>query len=364
MIYHRNAERLLVLGRPFSSLYGSLMRLRATLYEKNILKARRLPIPVISVGNLSLGGTGKTPHVIEICRFLRKKGVHPAVLTRGYGGKAGSGPLLVSDGEAIRTTVNRAGDEPWMMASKLEGIPVVAGSDRYKCGLLAAEELGVSVLVLDDGFQHLGLKRDLDVVLVEAARPLGSGRVFPGGTLREFPDALSRADAVVITKCNEVPFNEIPLIEETVRSLSNTAPLFRSSYEISNIYHAWTKDTACKGAWEMNDSPGCFCFCGLARPASFYTLLRKKGISISGMLSFPDHHFYSSHDLSRIGNRARETGAGIVLTTEKDFAKIHGGRWPLINRDLGLGVVQVEVKLSPPFYRFIEARLGNIGRSS
>ncbi len=362
MVSAELAEKLFLLGRPLSGIYGRIMLLRSFLYKKKVVRTRRLPVPVISVGNLSLGGTGKTPHVIEICKFLKGQGFCPVVLTRGYGGRAGKGPLLVSDGKEIKADVSEAGDEPWMMAAKLEGVPVIAGSDRYRCGLFALKRLPVSLFVLDDGFQHLGLERDLDIVLIDATRPIYSERVFPGGILREPPVALSRADAVILSKCNEVNPNRLVTLEEALRAYTKAAPIFQSLYEIARIDLVFKGPLPETGSLKGNSLKGVFCFCGLARPQSFLELLKQAGAEIKGVLQFADHHEYKKADLIAIGKRARETGSTIVLTTEKDFAKISTYNWSGINSELGLGVVCIRAGLPPPFYHFIRSHLENFSQ--
>ncbi len=357
MVSAELAEKLFLLGRPFSGIYGRIMLLRSFLYKKKVIRAKRLPVPVISVGNLSLGGTGKTPHVIEICKFLKGEGFHPAVLTRGYGGKAGKGPLLVSEGKGIRADVSEAGDEPWMIATKLEGVPVIAGSDRYRCGLFALKRLPVTQFVLDDGFQHLGLERDLDIVLIDATRPIDSERVFPGGTLREPPVALSRADTIILSKCNEVGSNRLVTVEEALRAYTKAAPIFQSIYEIDRIDVVFKGHLSKAASLKEPSSRGVFCFCGLARPQSFFELLKKAGVKIKGVLQFADHHEYKETDLIAIGKRARTFGSDIVLTTEKDFAKISTYNWSGINSELGLGVVRIKVELSQTFRQFLKGRL-------
>ncbi len=360
MITSNQAEKLFLIGRPFSFIYACLMSLRRRLYGRGILKARKLSCPVISIGNLSLGGTGKTPHVVSICSFLKNRGYRPCILTRGYGGKAGRGPVVVSDGKDIMASAKMAGDEPWMMASQLEGVPVVAGSDRYRCGQYAIKHFRPSVFVLDDGFQHIRLYRDIDLVLMEAPNPFGSGHVFPGGTLRESPKALSLADAVILTKCNEMPFNMLELVEEEIRPFMEGQPIFRSFYQLASI------EIVCGEKLKKLDSNNLsnyhfFCFCGLARPDSLTKLLTNSGVKVTGSIWFPDHHFYSQKDLKRIGEMARLKGCSIVLTTEKDFAKILVDQWDKINRKISLAVVNIDVGLPQSFWHFLTCRLEGSG---
>ncbi len=356
MITENKAQLLFKIGRPFSGIYGLLMRLRQTGYNQGIFKIKRLPCPVISVGNITLGGTGKSPHVIAICKFLKKTGLRPAVVTRGYGGKAGKGPLLVCDGNSITATSKEAGDEPVMIAQKLK-VPVVAGSDRYKCGMYALNRLGASVIVLDDGFQHLQLHRDLDIVLMDVAEPFGNGYVFPGGNLREPLSALKRADAVILTKCNEVTSTDISSIEKHLQSLIPGRPVFKSKYEIDSIKPVLFPEEHSQTTGTIPSKEPVFCFCALAKPESFYALVKKSGFLIRGTKSFPDHYFYNRDDIQTVADMARKSGCHYILTTEKDFAKIAPTTWNKYAKKMGLGVVNIKVELSASFWYFFKGRL-------
>ena len=356
----KTQQLIFKLGRPFSGLYALAMRLRALGYRYNIFKTKRVPRPVISIGNLTLGGTGKTPHVIAICQYLQEKGLRPAVVTRGYGGKAGKGPLVVSDGRCVVTTADVAGDEPVMMAPKLWGVPIVAGSDRYRCSMFAIEEFDASIIVLDDGFQHLRLHRDVDIVLMEASAPFGTGRVFPGGNLREPLSALSRVDAIVLTKCNEIDPNTIVLVEDRVRPLAPDKPIFTSKYELDSIELVAGPQSPSTISEQELSRKRIFCFCALAQPESFYCLVRENGLNICGTMSFPDHHFYTQEDIEAIVTKAKETNCQISLTTEKDFAKIARNSWTTCTDKLGLGIVRVKVNLSDSFQIFLWSRVANL----
>ena len=182
-----------------SLVYGSLMGFRSLLYRFGLLRARRLPCPVVSVGNITVGGTGKTPAVVALAKHFRGKGCHPAVLSRGYGGKGKGAARVVSDGKAILAEVDEAGDEPLLIAQALEGVAVVTGRDRFKSGEYAIRNLGADILFLDDAFQHAALARDFDIVLLNAKAPCGNGFLIPRGPLREKAAALKRADAVVLS---------------------------------------------------------------------------------------------------------------------------------------------------------------------
>ncbi len=358
MAFKDGKKWLFKVGRPFSSTYSALMALRYHIYQKGILRTAHLPRPVISIGNITLGGTGKTPHVIALCKALKAMGHSPAVLTRGYGGRAGKGPIVVSDGQKVKVDVNVAGDEPLMMAKRLKDVVIVAGSDRYRCGSFALKNYDVSVFVLDDGFQHLMLHRDLDIVLLDASCPFGSGEVFPGGDLRESPKSLNRSHAIILTKCDEVPYNELDLVEERIWPYVEGKPIFKTFYKIKNIKLVHVPKGAHLKTRHLQTS-SCFCFCAIARPQSFFLLLKREGIKLEATRSFNDHYKYSRQDIENIGNDARKKDCEIVLTTEKDFAKIPLDTWALINDDISLAVVQIDVDLPLTFVRFLETRLDN-----
>jgi tetraacyldisaccharide 4'-kinase len=181
--------------------YGLAHQLRLQAYHMRWVAVRQLPCRVISIGNLTLGGTGKTPVVEVVAGLLRREGIRVCVLSRGYGGRAQSGITVVSDGKRCLVSPEVAGDEPVLLAEHLADVPVIVGKDRYAAGMLAVESFGVDAIVLDDGFQHVQLARDLDILLLDAVRPLGNGRLFPRGDLRERPTAIARADAIVLTRC-------------------------------------------------------------------------------------------------------------------------------------------------------------------
>jgi tetraacyldisaccharide 4'-kinase len=183
-----------------SQAYELAARLRVKLYETGFLKQQNLQCKVVSIGNITVGGTGKTPVTLHVADLLRRMGYKVAVISRGYGGSAGKKAGIVSDGQEIKMTPEEAGDEPYMISLKLKGIPVIVGRDRVKAGRFAIGEFGSDIIVLDDGFQHLGLRRDLNIVLLDSANPFGNGYLLPRGVLREPLSHLGRADAFVLTR--------------------------------------------------------------------------------------------------------------------------------------------------------------------
>ena len=284
-----------------SSLYGAIVRRRREFYASRPDLRRRLRRPVISVGNLAVGGRGKTPLVACITRLLLEMGERPAILSRGYGRRRPEdGVVVVRDPEGIRADLDRSGDEPLMLARQLPGCSVLASSDRYAAGRLAEHHLGATVHVLDDGFQHLRLDRDIELVIVAGEDLAAEARTLPGGRLREPPDTLLAADAVLAA-------------DEAALSLGPTPR--NAPFEIFR-----TRRTLVANA---GDAPGpAMAIAGIARPQQFFEDLRSAGYRIVKTLGFRDHHRYSRRDVDRLVRDARMAGAEAILTTEKDFVRL------------------------------------------
>ncbi len=307
-----------ILGRPISPVYSGIMRLRSHLYSRDILRRISLPRPVISIGNLSMGGTGKTPHVIEISRFLVKKGLKPVILTRGYRSKAGAGPVLVRNSGPDFTPPDLVGDEPLMIAGCLSGVNVVVGSDRGKCGMWAMEHLSPDIFLLDDGFQHLAVKRDLDIVLLPFDDPLSGGHVFPGGMLREPVAALGRSDVLLLSKCPD--FNgEAEALKETVHRKVLGKPIFLSS--VRPVCLTRLSDNTSHPLRSL-DGAKVVGFCGIARPDSFRSVLLKLGAELVNFVEFSDHHLYNRKDIDSILGILSQGRADFLVTTSKDAVKL------------------------------------------
>ena len=344
-------KKLFIIGQPISPIYSLLMKLRRAAYLNDFLQSKRLEGFTISIGNITLGGTGKSPHVIEIANFFKKKGEKVAILSRGYGGKAGKGPIVVNDSQGkIITPCKICGDEPYMFAQKLKNVPVIVGADRYRSGVLAQKEFNTTVFILDDGFQHLKLKRELDIVLISATSLFGNKKVFPGGELREDIRALSNASAIIITKTNEVSSLKIQEIKTLLRKIVHKKPIFLSSYKAKSIY----LPIKCKNLKIKENEYNAFVFCALADPNSFYNLLKQNGIKIAGFMEFRDHYFYKSKDLEKIYKAAQKSKAKLILTTEKDLAKINLFKWKDIDPSGNLGVLILSTQIETSFWAFLE----------
>jgi tetraacyldisaccharide 4'-kinase len=302
--------------RLVAVFYALGQRVRAGLYRLGVFKTRRLDCRVISIGNLTLGGTGKTPTVMMVADTLRRKGFKPAILSRGYGGQSGEFVNVVNDGQQTLLSPEMAGDEPVMMAQRLKDIPVLTGRIRYETGKYAIEQFGVDVLILDDGYQHLPLHRDLNILLCDATRPFGNGVVFPAGELREPLSAMDRADVICLTRCRE-DSQTGPIDESNCRQV----PVIKTGLRVQSVIELSSgKET---GMEAVQNQPVA-AFCGIAHPLEFFHTLEQVPVQIVNQDYFSDHHDYSTDDLKAIENRAKQAGAKCIVTTEKDAVKLRG----------------------------------------
>ncbi|MBM4308974.1 MAG: tetraacyldisaccharide 4'-kinase, partial [Deltaproteobacteria bacterium] len=293
--------------------YAWAVRVRASLYSSGLLKTKQLPWPVISVGNITVGGTGKTPLVMSLSRGLMEKGIPTAILSRGYRGKKGSGPL-VSDGQKILLSPEEAGDEPFFMAQSLSGIPILIGKDRFKNGQVALRQFQVRGFLLDDGFQHLPLYRDLNIVLIDSDIGFGDGHLLPRGILREPLSHIKRADVFLLTKAEDL--GGCQSLESTLREIHPSSLIFHSHYEPTGLIHP-------DGKFEPSHllkKKRVLALSGIANPTYFHSLLRKCEMEVVGEMAFPDHHLYTVQDLISIKEKVTEVNS--VVTTEKDMVKL------------------------------------------
>ena len=308
-----------------SLIYGMVVRLRTRAYGWGVLRTKELPMPVISVGNITLGGTGKTPATINVAGILLKHGRRPVVLSRGYGRSDRSAVLVVSDGNARVLDPVSGGDEPVLIARRHPGVPVLAGADRYHSGKAAIERFRPDVAILDDGFQHMGLKRDLNIVLIDAADPFGSCRLFPAGILREPLTALKRADIVLITRSDRT--ENVGRLKEIIGQFTG-APIFTARYLPRDLVDVSTGETR---PLDFLRGKPVFAFAGIARPDSFISLLGTLGASVTGTAVYSDHYTYTRSDLAGLIRQAGEHNSSLLATTEKDGVRLKdmapGGIW-------------------------------------
>ena len=309
--------------------YALGIRLRTYGYERGWLAQRQLPVPVISVGNLTVGGTGKTPVVIEAVQWLLQEGKRVAVLSRGYRRTGRESQLLVSDGVRILERQEEAGDEPYLIAQRCPRAVVAVGADRYRLGRQVLETCRVDCIVLDDGFQHLGLRRDVNLLLVDATDAQGLEQVLPAGRLREPITAAGRATAVIVTRAEQPAQVDDVLnrLRSAVDPMPPTAQVVFRSGEIVSLSAAGTRP----GGWCQGKRA--FLVSGVGHAQSFRNTAEDLGLTVLDEVTFPDHYRYTVQDVGRLAERAADLKAELVLTTEKDAGKIqphlaqNDGRW-------------------------------------
>ncbi len=325
---------------PWQLVYGGVHRLRSRWYRT---RTRRLPRPVVSVGNLHWGGTGKTPLTAAVAAWLRDRGLAVCILSRGYGGR-GRGVRVVSAGAGPLLGPRVAGDEPVLLAGELPGVTVVVGPDRHQAGLHALRRLDPApqVFLLDDGFSHLALHRDLDLVAFPRADPFGGGRLFPGGRLREPLAAIARAHAALLTGASSE--EEGRGLAEALRPYGFTGPGFAS--RVVPARPRWSA-----GGGELPAGTRVFLVSAIARPEGFTRTVRELGYEVAGELRLPDHHPYPPATLARIAESFRAAAAGAVLTTAKDGVKLLG------RLDLPLAELPIRAEPEPTFWDWLAGEM-------
>ena len=307
---------------PLAALYGGVVRVRNALYDRGALSVRRLQGPVVSIGNLAVGGSGKTPFLIALGELLKQRGVAFDVLSRGYG-RTSRGVRLVDPEGSPRAF----GDEPLLIARKLRA-PVIVGEDRFKAGALAEQRFGPRLHLLDDGFQHRLLARDFDIVLITATDARDG--LLPAGRLREPLSSLARADAIVLT--NDTPLDGLPLHNQQVWRVT-------------------------RGIEPPAVTERCVGFCGIARPQNFFTELSVAGVTLSDTKAFADHHAYTKTDIRRLQRLRDRAAAAAFVTTEKDETNLG----PLAAELSPLYIVPVRLELHAPG-EMIDAILARIAQ--
>jgi tetraacyldisaccharide 4'-kinase len=334
---------------PLAWIYAQIANLRNWMYDRGLLRSYDLGARTISIGNITTGGTAKTPLVAHVAEILSARGERVCILTRGYGRQDPNKRVLVSNEEQILAGARDAGDEPLELAQRLLGKAiVVADADRVSAANWVKSSFGITAFVLDDGFQHRRAKRDVDIVCIDATNPFGGRKMLPAGRLREPVKGLQRADIVVVTRCNlvedlsdlrsEVSYSEISNLRSEVSELAATSRVFLSVNKISRMvgldqYQNQSSDVASSddlrlptGSREITTDDAAqmraFAFCGLGNPENFFAQLRQESFAIIGTKCFPDHHLYSQNDIDAIVRDARNVGAQILLTTAKDAVKI------------------------------------------
>jgi len=315
----KTLDRLVLFILLFCSFfYGIIVKIRQVLYKFNILKSSKLKAYVISIGNLTTGGTGKTPVTCEIANYIHEKlNKRVAIISRGYGGQlSNKNTNIISNGEKIFYDSLQAGDEPFWMAKNCKNTAIITGKSRIKSGQYAIDNFKSAVLLLDDGFQHLKLKRDLDLVLIDCIKVFGNGFLLPAGPLRETENQIKRANKVIVV--NKKPFDEssekqCQELAESIFKKYNKKALFCKLIP-DKIYDLKT-NTEIKPAKAI-------AFAGIGQPEFFFNSLKNQKIELLSEMVFEDHYLYTKIDIENIINKAREKGADSIITTEKDAVKL------------------------------------------
>lgn len=291
-----------------SFFYGMGVKARMSSLEKS---GEKLPGFVVSIGNITAGGTGKTPFVLMLSRWAKDKGYNAAVLSRGYGGSYRGRSEIVTDGKDVLVSPEISGDEPWMMANTLKGVPVIVSKRRYTGGTRAHQNFGSNFFILDDGFQHISLKRDMDIVLIDSANPFGNGHLLPRGPLREPLSGLQRADAFIFTRSGDQP------PDDHKNNFSNK-PLYSGDHAPDRII--------LPNRGEMHDpsfinGKRVTAFSGIADPESFKESLLNLGADVVSFMAFGDHYPFTLKDIQKIRKEHESFKGEILITTEKDWAR-------------------------------------------
>lgn len=309
---------------PLSFVYGLIMRLRYRLYRAGLISSYRASIPVISIGNLVVGGTGKTPMVDFLVRHVTGLGMRCAVVSRGYGGSYRQDVAKVmGDDGTLQMTAAECGDEPCLLARRNPRVPVYVARKRA-LGIQAAEADGAEVILLDDGFQHLAVQRDVDILLLDASRPFGNGRMLPAGILREPRSAVLRADLVVMTRADRMPGGPLPY----------NGPVLRSSHQPDRVVKTLAGEIVPETDYA---GKSCLAFAGIARPEEFFQSLQSFGFGNVEAIALADHQEYTRDILNRLVGSCNNHD--LLITTEKDAVKLSATDFPIPCYQTGVEMV-------------------------
>jgi len=289
--------------------------LRHAGYHHGWFKTRHLSRPVVSVGNLTVGGTGKTPLVACVAGILLRRGWKPSILTRGYGRSSKEAMIVLEPGASRRVDAQKVGDEPALLARMLPEVPIVVCADRFRSGQVAEKRFQVTAHILDDGFQHLALARSVDLVALDATQAISNWQLLPAGRQREPLSALRRAQIVVITRTDSADSTSL---EELVIRVHPGAKVFRSGTELRGWTNAWSGEAV---PIERIHEQKAAAFCAIGNPKAFFADLRRWGFDLVAKDAFADHHVYTGEEIQELVTSARSKGATVLLTTQKDAVK-------------------------------------------
>lgn len=330
---------------PLSKIYGFVVKTRIFFYKRGLLKSVRLPIPVISVGNITLGGTGKTPVIEYIAHYLQKKGKRVAILSRGY-----AATIQQEKGSLDNTVCN---DEHLVFQENIPDIPHLLNKDRVQSGLHAISQFQAQYVLLDDGFQHLRLKRDMNIVTIDTLNPFGFGHIIPRGMLREPLEELRRADLFILTHTDQCSHDKIQLIIDQLHTIAGRVPVVETVHRPIGL-----EALRCP---EMIDiavlqGKGVFAFCAIGNPESFRKSIESLGGKLLNFHAFPDHHVYTAPELGTLNAAAKRIGAEVIIVTQKDRVKIKN---TFASWNLPLWTLKIEVHVTKG-YEIFENKMNTI----
>lgn len=286
---------------------------------KRILsKQKRYEIPIICIGNITTGGTGKTPTVIYVTQLLQERGFKPGIVSRGYGGSESKKGALVTDGKVIYLNPDESGDEPYLITIRLRNIPVVIGKDRVRAIESLIGRFNIDVIVMDDGFQNESIYKDLSILLVDATNPFGNNLVLPAGDMREPKGSLKRGDLIVISRSDLVSKEQVRILEDKIRKLCSNKRVFNSRHLRSEIYRV--NDPASPMSADVIAGKRVLLITGIANPLSFLYLVKTYNPRLVDIVSLPDHYTYSDRDISDFIKQSKRYD--YVIVTEKDYVKL------------------------------------------
>jgi len=323
----------------FAGIYRMGVKMRLDFYRRGWFHSHKIDIPVISVGNLTLGGSGKTPVVIWLAKKLAESGFKPAVSIRGFGARKEK-EIFILNNPQLDISVREVGDEAMLIFKKLKNVPVIVGKDRVEAGKRASE-LGAQILILDDGYQHIRLKRDVNILLIDARRSIFKEKLFPRGRLREPISQVSRAQIIIFTRSD----GAFPSWAEEVKKINPSAQFFQMRLV--------PKD------YEELCSKSAYAFSGICDPEDFFWLAESCKIKLVGKKAFQDHHFFTNKELKNMLREAKSKNAQLLLTTEKDIVRIEN-----FNPELSLVALRVEPEFFGEESKLLSIVLNLIKRES
>ncbi len=345
------AKIVVVILNVLATIYNGLLKLRALAYKVGLKKSQDLCSPVISIGNITVGGTGKTPLVKFLATEFKQRDLETAILTSGYKSEAEDDLIVVSDGKKILVDVEQAGDEAYLLARNLEEVPVISGRQRSLTGDYACRKYKPDFIILDDGFQHWQLNRDYDIVVIDGTNPFSNGRLLPSGLLREPVSSLKRANAFVITKADQITGKKLAKIKQEIRAYNSDAVIITTKHSPGYLREIGSSK---QEKIELKDKR-IVAVSGIGNPESFTETLTSLEAEVVEHFKFPDHYQYDTEDIMEIYATATTEDVDMIITTEKDAVSIETADFSeIIKGDLPFKVLGIEIEIIDSRAKFLE----------